>query len=381
MHTAKQRAREMRLMITGGGTAGHVYPALAVYEALSHLTPRLRACWVGSERVESRIVPAAGVEFRHIDIRFSYKPLRLSNLHYYWRHILPIIGGKPFRQALAVVDAWRPEIVLSTGGYVAAPLTWAAIHRGIPVALLEINSPPGIVTWYFSDSAWRVYAASDGIANEFHGRCAQAKLKVLGYPARRPQRLKNRVYHDYDIDPRRRILLAMGGSLGAGAIHRAVRELLAAAAESGDPCWQKLAILNVAGERQNLRDALAGGDVLPQSPIAYYTVDFLDDAVGALAASDFYLGRSGAATVGELLACGLPALLIPDPQHRDQQQYGNARVLVDSGQGALIEQHQVTGATLLSWLRGVWDKPRYAPPDPPAADAVANDLLRAWEEL
>lgn len=368
-------------MYTGGGTAGHVYPALAVHEELGLHLPRLAAIWVGSERIESTIVPQAAIPFRHIDIRFSYKPLKPANIDYYWRYILPIIGGRPFRQALSAVDGFRPELVVSTGGYVAAPVTWAALHRGIPVALLEINNPPGIVNWHFCDRAWRVYAASESIAAEFRARCAENKIKVLGYPARRPQRMPARVYHEYGIEPHRRILLAMGGSLGAGAVHHAVRELLHAAAADDDPRWQRLAVLNVAGERQSLRDALAGGPALPAGPIAYYTVDFLEDAVGALAASSFYLGRSGAATVGELLACGLPSLLIPDPQHTDQQQYGNARILLERGQGTLVEQGQISGALLLSWLKRVWDQPRCAPPDPPAAEAIAADLRSAWEHL
>lgn len=366
-------------MYTGGGTAGHVYPALAVHEALSRHAARLTSCWVGSERIESTIVPEAAIAFHQIDIRFSYKPLKPSNFGYYCRYILPIIGGRPFRQALAAVDRWRPQLVLSTGGYVAAPVTWAALHRGVPVALLEINDPPGIVNWHFSDGAWRVYAASERIAAEFAPRCTVNKIKVLGYPARRPRRLPARVRHDYGIEAGRRILLAMGGSLGAGAVHHAVRGLLEAAAADADPRWRRLAVLNVAGERQSLRDALAGGQKLPKGPIAYYTVDFLDDAVGALAASDFYLGRSGAATVGELLACGLPSLLIPDPQHSDQQQYGNARVLLEHGQGTLVEQNQIGGQAILDWLKRVWNQPRSAPPDPPAAEAIALDLLSAWE--
>lgn len=366
-------------MYTGGGTAGHVYPALAVHEALSRHVERLTACWVGSERIEATIVPEAAIAFQQIDIRFSYKPLKPANLGYYWRYILPIVGGRPFRQALAAVDRWRPELVVSTGGYVAAPVTWAALHRGVPVALLEINNPPGIVNWHFSDRAWRIYAASDQIAAEFAPRCSATKIRVLGYPARQPHRLPARVYHEYGIEPQRRLLLAMGGSLGAGAIHHAVRGLLEAAAADHDPRWRRLAVLNVAGERQSLRDALAGGTALPDGAVKYYTVDFLDDAVGALAASAFYLGRSGAATVGELLACGLPSLLIPDPQHSDQQQYGNAQVLIERGQGTLVEQDRISGQLILDWLRRVWNQPRLSPPDPPAAEAVAIDLLTAWE--
>ena len=146
-----------------------------------------------------------------------------------------------------------------------------------------------------------------------------------------------------------------------------------------DARWQQLAVLNVAGERAALRDGLAWGDHLPAGPVAYYTVDFLDGAMDAMAASDFYLGRSGAATVGELLACGLPSLLIPDPQHADRQQYGNAEQLVESGQGTLMEQAEVTGEAMLSWLGRAWDQPRLTGPQPPAAEMIADDLMSIWE--
>ncbi len=366
-------------MLAGGGTAGHVMPALAVLDALKHRCAQLRPVWVGSERIESSLVPEAGVDFHRIDIRFSYRVPRPGNFGYYRRHILPLLGGKPFRQAQAALSAHRPDVVLATGGYVAAPVVWAALKSQIPVALLEINNPPGLVNWFFADRAWRVYAASEAIAAALSARCAVGKLKVSGCPARCPQRSRARVCRDLDIDPQRRILLAMGGSLGAGAIHRAVRELLFAASRSMDARWHKLAVLNVAGERAALRDGLAGGDNLPAGPVAYYTVDFLDGAMDALAASDFYLGRSGAATVGELLACGLPALLIPDPQHADHQQYGNAELLVQRGQGTLLEQTEVTGEALLSWLGRAWDQPRLSGPQPPAAEVIADDLTSVWE--
>jgi UDP-N-acetylglucosamine--N-acetylmuramyl-(pentapeptide) pyrophosphoryl-undecaprenol N-acetylglucosamine transferase len=139
-------------------------------------------------------------------------------------------------------------------------------------------------------------------------------------------------------------------------------------------------VLNVAGERPALRDDLASTDVLPAGPVQYCTVDYLPDAISALAASDFYIGRSGAATVGELIASGVPALLIPDPQHIDQQQLGNAQVLVRRGQGHVLPQDEVSGAVILDWLKLVWDSPRVEPPSPPAADSIADDLLNAWEE-
>lgn len=374
-----QAAPARRILLTGGGTAGHVTPLLAVLSALKRRLPKLSATWVGSDRIESRLVPEAGVDFRHIDIRFSYRAPTWQNIPYYYKHILPLFMGRPFRQGLAAIDALKPGLVLATGGYVAAPLIWAALHRGVPVALLEINSPPGLTNWFFASRAWRVYCATREIASRFAVRCSQSKVIITGCPAMLPQRTRARVCQELGLDPARRILVAMGGSLGAGAIHRAVGELLAAATNNADPRWQQLALLSVAGERSELRESAAP---LPgaKCPVQHVAVDYIDDVPGVLAAADFYLGRSGAATVGELIASGLPSLLIPDPQHGDRQQYGNAAVLTSRGQGRLLEQQAVAGDAVLGWLHMVWDTPKLSPPDPPAATVIADDLLTAWSD-
>ena len=371
------QAPARHILLSGGGTAGHVTPLLAVLAALRHREPGLHATWVGSDRIESRLALEAGVDFSQIDIRFSYRAPTPRNIPYYIKHILPLVMGKPFRQSLAAIDALAPQLVAATGGYVAAPVIWAALHRGVPVALLEINNPPGLTNWFFASRAWRVYCGTPAIAERLAVRCAQSKVLATGYPAPQPQRTRARVCQELGLNPERRILVAMGGSLGSGTVHRALSRFLEAAARDGDPRWNKLTVLSIAGERHVLRESAAvppnaGGNV------QHVAVDFIDDVPGVLAAADFYLGRSGAATVGELIASGLPALLVPDPQHSDRQQYGNAAVLSARGQGWVIEQDVLTGEDVLGWLRSVWKMPKLPPPDPPAADIIADDMLSAW---
>ncbi len=369
----------MRIMLAGGGTGGHVYPLLAVLRALEQQA-RPEALWLGSERIESSIVPEAGVAFRQIDIRFSWRRPTPGNLGYYRRHILPILLGRPFQQASQVLSEFNPDLVLAAGGYVSAPAIWAAQQQHIPVALLEINDPPGLVNWWFAPEAWRVYCISPASAEGFHGRCSAAKLRISGCPAMLPQRSREEVCQAYGIEPQRRLMLVMGGSLGSGAVHRLLAETLGAARESRDPRWEQLAVLNCGGERPELMDKLRETEGGPGGPIQYCRVDYLHDAPGAFAAADFYLGRSGAATVGELISSGPQCLLVPDPQHADRQQYGNAALLVQRGQGQILPQAGATGVVVLDWLGRVWDAPRCSPPSPPAAEVVAADLLTRWEE-
>ncbi len=222
---------EKRVMFTGGGTAGHVSPGLAVYHALRRAgKPRrdlsaasaaagshLCALWVGSERIENQLVPAAGLSFRQLDIRFSYRRPTPDNWDYYRRHILPLALGQPFRQALATLDIFQPELVVGTGGYVSAPLLWAAQQRHVPFALIQCDTPPGLVNWHFAEHAWRVFAATPEVARGFAGRCALAKIKVAGYPVLPRRRSREELCAELGIDPARRLLVAMGGSLGVGS--------------------------------------------------------------------------------------------------------------------------------------------------------------------
>jgi UDP-N-acetylglucosamine--N-acetylmuramyl-(pentapeptide) pyrophosphoryl-undecaprenol N-acetylglucosamine transferase len=204
-------------------------------------------------------------------------------------------------------------------------------------------------------------------------------VEVCGYPALMPRRRESEVFREYGIDQGRRVLLVMGGSLGTGAIHRAVLDFLRQTIARPRARWLQLAVLHVAGERVDLLDGeLARADI-GMAPVQYVRTGYLSDPMGALLASDFYFGRCGAATTGELLACGLPALVMPDPQHADRQQYGNARALLAAGQGEIIEQHSPAhGTQLLEWLLRCWQQERTPPPSPPAANLAAETLLEAW---
>ncbi len=118
--------------------------------------------------------------------------------------------------------------------------------------------------------------------------------------------------------------------------------------------------------------------MLAAGPVSFHSTGYLEHAIDALYAADFYIGRAGAATIGELVATGIPALLIPDPQHADRQQYSNARVLVARGQGSVLEQSEVTGERLLTWLDAKWDARRQPAPQPAAADIIASELEQLW---
>ena len=371
--------RRKRLLLAGGGTAGHVNPLLAILERLEARDHRLKPLWLGSERIESTLVPAAGVPFQRIDIRFSYRSPTPNNWGYYREHILPILLGRPFRQALHAVDGFHPDLVLASGGYVSAPAVWAALHRGIPVALLQLDDPPGLVNSHFADRAWRVLCSTPPVVRQFAGRCAVDKLRVVGYPALTPRRGAREVFREYGLDEGRRLLVTVGGSLGAGAIHRATLAFMERTVAWPRARWLQLAVLHVGGERSELLTQALERKRFGASAVQYVHTGYLTDPMGVLMAADFYFGRCGAATTGELLAAGLPSLLMPDPQHADRQQYGNAQALAAVGQGEVLEEASPDqGSALMDWLLRVWNHERTPPPSPPAADLAAEELLEAW---
>ncbi len=375
MALSKGASGERRVLFTGGGTGGHVYPGLAVLDYLHRKVPRLVAQWVGSERIESKLVRDAGIDFHQIDIRFSYRRLTLANLGYYRDHLLPLVLGKPFRQAAFALESFRPDIVVGTGGYVSAPALWAAQQVGIPYALIQLDCPPGLVNWTMADKAWRIYASTNQVVRGFLGRCAQEKVVRVGYPAIPGKCSRAKVEENLGIEPNRKIMLCVGGSLGAGAINALAEQTLAAAKMSHDKQWDGLAVVHVGGT-QSLG---AGGAGLVRGPVQYIHKDYIDNMGSLINCCDFYLGRSGAATVGELVAAGLHCLLIPDPQHVDAQQTFNAFELVRGGQGAILAQRDASGYDVIDWLRSVWDKPRVKPPMIPPADEIADDMLAIWD--
>ncbi len=165
----------------------------------------------------------------------------------------------------------------------------------------------------------------------------------------------------------------MGGSLGAAAIDRLVWDLMEAADQAPDKRFRDLAIVHVIGKRAGAPQVPAGAN--RGHRITYKAVDFLPDVPSVLGAASFYLGRSGAATAGEIIAAGLPALLVPDPQHSDLQQLANAEELARLGLGTIADQETASGRDALAWLAAHWDTPKRPAPEPPAG-LIGEDILQ-----
>ncbi|MGL5527410.1 MAG: undecaprenyldiphospho-muramoylpentapeptide beta-N-acetylglucosaminyltransferase [Plesiomonas shigelloides] len=312
-----------RLLVMAGGTGGHVFPGLAVAHQLMEQGWQVR--WLGTaDRMEADLVPKHGIEIDFIQI----SGLRGKG----WRAQLgaPLRIWRAIRQARQIMRDYQPDVVLGMGGYVSGPGGVAAWLQGIPVVLHEQNAIAGLTNRWLSRIAAKVLQAFPG---------AFAKAPVVGNPVRQDvlalpepaQRMKDR------SGPLR--VLVVGGSQGARVLNRI---LPAVAAALGDQItlWHQVGKGALPEVEQAYQAAGATGHKI---------TEFIDDMADAYQWADIVICRSGALTVSELAAAGVPAIFVPF-QHKDRQQYLNGLTLEKAGAAYIIEQDQLTAERLEAQL-------------------------------
>ena len=321
----------MRVMIAGGGTGGHVIPALAIAGALKSAYAA-EICFVGTARgMETRLVPQAGYALELIDVgqlnRVSLAT-KLKTLVALPRGILHCLG---------LLRRWQPQVVVGVGGYASGPAMLAALLRRVPTLAFEPNAVPGMANRFIGK---RISAAAVNFAptmTYFHNAeltGIPVRAEFFSLPPRSPEK-----------PPR---LLVMGGSQGARALNQRMPEIAKALLEA----VPGLTILHQAGARhaETTQAAYTAGG----APADRWQVQaFLEDMPNQFAASDLILARSGASTVAELAASGKPSLLVPFPQAADDHQRKNAEVLLEGGAAMMLLEQDMTGDKLLALLTGL----------------------------
>ncbi len=316
----------MRILIAAGGTGGHVYPGIAIAEEWMRLHPDSSVTFIGTGRgVEANAVPQAGFEFRAISARgFPRRP-----------GLGMITSAFAFAQSLGqvakVIKEVKPDVVIATGGYVSGPVgVWARL-LGIPLVLQEQNSVPGAANRWLSLIATEVHINFIESRNYFRRR---NNLKVSGNPIRRSLLRQDRqgAYEALSLDPSRRTLLVFGGSRGASSINRAVAGALPrlTALTGIQVLWQ-----TGTDDFEAMRDAAKG------LPFPTRVLPYIDQMEKAYAIADLAVCRSGAMTITELTACGVPAILIPYPHAARDHQTLNARGLVDRAAAEMIADSEL----------------------------------------
>ena len=321
----------MRVLFTGGGTGGHLYPALAIARALVSIDASVRPFFVGARRgVEREILP--GTEFEHVLL--DLHPLYRSRPWKSWRTAAGLAGAWSTLSGIARRD--RPEAVVGTGGYASgAALAWAVTHR-VPIALQEQNSHPGITTRFFSRYAREIYLGYGEARALLHPR-SDAWVGDTGNPIEpppvpRPDRAASRERWGFPPSGGS-VLLVVGGSQGARALNEAMAEWVRRSLPDG------LHIIWGTGRQQYERYA-----ELESARVR--VVPYLSPIADAYAASDIALTRAGALTLAELCAWGIAPVVVPLPTAAANHQTYNAIALANAGAGVHLSQAELTMDTL-----------------------------------
>jgi len=315
----------MRLLIAGGGTGGHLYPALAVARAFRAEEPHGAVVIVGrSGGPEERLVPEAGFDLQTVRVRGLNRDAPWKNL------ALPVLIPLALRAALRIVDRFRPDVVLGMGGYVMAPAVAAARMRRIPYVLHEKDVRPGLATRYFAASAAAVCTTLPGTEK----RLSNHHVVQTGVPLR-----EGFARRTPDVPPRR--LLITGGSQGARRLNEATWSALDRLCRRFDE------VIHVAGEQ--------GKEGVAQHARERYTgMAFVDGMAALMARVDLIVSRAGVGTIAEATAVGLPMVLVPGTFGGGHQEE-NASAMVAAGAAIRIGDEDLSGDSLVAALESLSD--------------------------
>lgn len=307
-----------RFLFAGGGTGGHLYPAVAVADEIKRLQPDARILFVGTKsKIEGRVVPKLGYQFKSIWIAGFARKFTFSNLLFPVRLVVALI------QSLAISMKFKPKVAIGSGGYVAGPAIWGASVMGAKIILIEPNSYPGITTRLLEKQADEIHIAFEDSKKYLRFK---EKIFLSGNPVRTSLSLSNKpdALRHFGLDNSRKTILILGGSLGAASINKAVSENLSELKKLGvQLLWQTGSLYYET--YKNLNDEFTK------------VFGFIEEMDRAYSSCDLVIARAGASTISELAALGLPALLIPSPNVAENHQYHNAKSLSDFGAAILIE--------------------------------------------
>ena len=323
----------LRVIISGGGTGGHIFPAVSIANAIKALRPDAKILFVGAEgRMEMQRVPAAGYEIKGLPIRGFLRPLwKPGNIG------VAIDYLKSKWLAKKLLRDFQPQVAVGVGGYASSAALGAANSLGIPTLLQEQNSYAGLANKTLARKAARICVAYEGMERFF----PVEKIMMTGNPVRQ-QLLETTVSHDdavrsFGFDPTRKVVLLVGGSLGARTINESVIQHLDIIRQSGVQfIWQTGKYYSA-----EISERLKGQD-LPNLKVT----DFITDMGVAYKAADIVVSRAGAGSISEFCLLGKPVILVPSPNVAEDHQTKNALALVNK-QAALYVKDAEAPAQLL----------------------------------
>ncbi len=325
----------MNILFTCGGTAGHINPAVALAKLFQQRHPGCQILFVGADGgMETRLVPKEGYDIKTVSISSFYRSLSPAAIKHNLHTVANLSRSK--KQANAILDDFRPDLVVGTGGYASFPLVKAAAARGIPTAVHESNALPGLTTKTLSKVADLVMVGFEESRNHYEH---PEKVTVTGTPVRgdffRYTRAEARAA--LGLTDERPLVVSVWGSLGAEVMNRYMGEVFALEKAAGAP------FRHIHGAGRNF-SALAQS--VGELPDGLELREYIYDMPTVMAAADLVLCRAGASTIAELTAIAKPCILVPSPNVTGDHQTKNAQVLAQAGGALLLPATDCSGQVL-----------------------------------
>ena len=326
----------MKIIVSGGGTGGHIYPALSFINYLKTIEPDVSVLYIGTQKgLESKIVPENGIAFQTIDIQGFKRSLSPENVRTVYKFLKSVSDAKK------IIKAFQPDIVIGTGGYVAGPVIYAAAKLKIPTIVHEQNSIPGVTNKFLSSYATRVALAFQEAGSFFPSK----KTVFTGNP--RAQEVADltdtsHVLCQYGLKNDKKTIVIFGGSRGALKINTAVVEALP---ELATKAYQ---ILYASGEIYYNDPEFSDIFTAYNEKENIKIVPYINNMVEVLNDANLILSRAGATTLAEITALGLPSILVPSPYVTADHQTKNAEALENAGAAIMIKNAELTGRSIVA---------------------------------
>ena len=373
----RDMSKELRIVISGGGTGGHIFPAVSIANAIRTLRPEARILFVGAlGRMEMTRVPAAGYEIKGLPVRGLIRPL--------WspKNIGVLIDYlKSKRQVRAIIKEFRPMAAVGVGGYASGATLDAAAAMGIPCLIQEQNSYAGMTSKHLADKVEKICVAYDGMERFFPAD----KIVKTGNPVRQAllesDITREAALSQFGLDPDKKTILLVGGSLGARTVNESVLGHLDMVRDSDVQfIWQTGKYYNAT-----IMERIAKEPKMDNLKV----MDFISDMAAAYKAADLVVSRAGASSISEFCLIGKPVILVPSPNVAEDHQTKNAMALVNKDAAILVKDADAPTSLLPLAMKTVADDEKLrslaenilklALPD--SAEIIAKEVIRMAEEV
>ena len=329
--------RPLRVIISGGGTGGHIFPAISIADKLKELNPDTEILFVGADgRMEMEKVPAAGYEIVGLPIVGLQRQLNWSNIKNDVQ--VPVKLVQSIRKAGRIIKEFKPEIAVGVGGYASAPLLWAANRKGVPTLIQEQNGFAGLTNKILSKKAGSICVAYEGMEKFFPAD----RIVFTGNPIRKEivpatAAMKEEGLAYYGLDPEKKHIFIVGGSLGSRTLNEAMKKWIG----DGCPGGEDVEVLWQCGKYYKPRTDAFMEEARKANPLKYiHHTDFIKRMDLAYAVADVVISRSGASSVSELCAARKASILVPSPNVAEDHQTHNAMALVRKDAAVLVKDSE-----------------------------------------